>query len=371
MAPSSRKLTSRLWSAMRRPWRRPRHGPQSHASPAEPTPEESPNERVIVNVAHIVDGRGPARKGACLVVVHGGGLGGLGEIGWRYSLEKTEVTIGSAAMNDIRVDQEGVSATHAIITFDDRGVRIASHEPTRATWINDRKLDQETPLADQDRISVGRSIFTLHISDDIDGRYHEEIYRLSTVDGLTQVFNRGYFTEVLGREIPRARRYQRPLALMMLGIDGLERCSDTLGYRASDHALRQVAELIRNRSRKVDLVARYGSEWLGVTLPEVELHDAAAFGVILPERDLHAAAGFAETLREAIEQTRFVFEDHHIPLTISVGVAELEPHITTADALIQISDARLHRAQSLGRNRVVSSADEGEDIDPSESNRQA
>jgi hypothetical protein len=103
--------------------------------------------------------------------------------------------------------------------------------------------------------------------------------------------------------------------------------------------LRQVAELVRDRSRKVDVVARYGGE---------------EFAVILPEIDLHGAAKFGETVREMVEQTRFVFEGRHIPLTISVGVSELEPHISNADDLIQTADARLYRAKQSGRNRVVS-----------------
>jgi diguanylate cyclase (GGDEF)-like protein len=230
-----------------------------------------------------------------------------------------------------------VSRTHATITADDTGVKIRDNESTNGTYVNDHKI-HEAYLKDGDLIKVGRSIFKFLTGDNIESSYHEEIYRLSTVDGLTQIFNKRYFTDTLERELSRARRYDRPLALMMFDIDHFKRCNDTFGHRAGDHVLRQVAELVRDRSRKVDVVARYGGE---------------EFAVILPEIDLHGAAKFAETIREMVEQTRFVFEGRHIPLTVSVGVAELEPHIANADDLIQTADGRLYRAKQSGRNRVV------------------
>jgi diguanylate cyclase (GGDEF)-like protein len=290
-------------------------------------------DETIVTVIHKVEDTGITRRrrDACIVVIYGA------ELGRKYNIEGREMTIGRATVNDICVSQDSVSRTHATITADDSGVKIKDNESTNGTYVNDHKI-HEAYLKDGDLIKVGRSIFKFLTGDNIESSYHEEIYRLSTVDGLTQIFNKRYFTDTLERELSRARRYDRPLALMMFDIDHFKRCNDTFGHRAGDHVLRQVAELVRDRARKVDVVARYGGE---------------EFAVILPEIDLHGAAKFGETIREMVEETRFVFEGRHIPLTISVGVAEIEPHIANADDLIQTADARLYKAKQSGRNRVV------------------
>ena len=224
------------------------------------------------------------------------------------------MTIGRATVNDICVSQDSVSRTHATIMMDENGVKIRDNESTNGTYVNDHKI-HEAYLKDGDLIKVGRSIFKFLTGDNIESSYHEEIYRLSTVDGLTQIFNKRYFVETLERELSRARRYDRPLALMMFDIDHFKRCNDTFGHRAGDHVLRQVAELVRERARKVDVVARYGGEEF--------------FATILPEIDLEGAAQFGETVRKLVEDTRFVFEGRHIPLTISVGVADLDPAVAT------------------------------------------
>ena len=74
-------------------------------------------------------------------------------------------------------------------------------------------------LRDGDFIKIGRTIFKFLTGGNIENAYHEEIYRLTTVDGLTQIFNKRYFLETLEREISRAHRYGRELSLIMFDID--------------------------------------------------------------------------------------------------------------------------------------------------------
>ena len=290
-------------------------------------------DETIVTVIHKVEDTGITRrkKDACIVVIYGA------ELGRKYNIEGREMTIGRATVNDICVSQDSVSRTHATIMMDENGVKVRDNESTNGTYVNDHKI-HEAYLKDGDLIKVGRSIFKFLTGDNIESSYHEEIYRLSTVDGLTQIFNKRYFIETLERELSRARRYDRPLALMMFDIDHFKRCNDTFGHRAGDHVLRQVAELVRERARKVDVVARYGGE---------------EFATILPEIDLDGAAQFGETVRKLVEDTRFVFEGRHIPLTISVGVSDLDTSVANADDLVKRADARLYMAKQSGRNRVV------------------
>ncbi|MCA9688097.1 MAG: GGDEF domain-containing protein [Nannocystaceae bacterium] len=291
-------------------------------------------DETIVTVINKSDesGSGRVKKDACLVVIYGA------ELGRKYNLDGRELTIGRAAVNDICVSQDSVSRTHATLGVEDSGVKIRDNESTNGTYVNDLKI-HEAWLKDGDLIKVGRSIFKFLTGDNIESSYHEEIYRLSTFDGLTNIFNKRHFLETLERELSRARRYDRPLALIMFDIDHFKACNDTFGHRAGDYVLKELAALVRDRARKVDLVARYGGE---------------EFAVILPEIELEGARSFAETIRTMIERATFSFEGHDIPVTISVGVAELTSDIANPDDLIRAADARLYRAKEGGRNRVVS-----------------
>jgi diguanylate cyclase (GGDEF)-like protein len=135
---------------------------------------------------------------------------------------------------------------------------------------------------------------------------------------------------------------------MMFDIDHFKLCNDTFGHRAGDHVLRHIADIVRQRARKVDVVARYGGE---------------EFAVILPEIDLEGSAQFGETVRKLVEDAEFTFEGRTIPVAISVGIADLEPSIANADDLVKRADARLYKAKQNGRNQVVWTDDGDERAD--------
>ncbi len=284
----------------------------------------------VINKSDDSGSKGP-KKEACLVVIYGA------ELGRKYHIDGREMTIGRGTLNDICVSQDSVSRTHATLRVEDHGVKIRDNESTNGTYVNDHKV-HEAWLKDGDLIKIGRAIFKFLSGDNIESLYHEEIYRLSTVDGLTQIFNKRYFIETLERELSRARRYDRPLALVMFDIDHFKQCNDTFGHRAGDFVLREVSDVVRERARKVDVLARYGGE---------------EFAMILPEIDIRGATAFAEKIRAMIGESKFMFEGRHIPVTISIGVAELTPDVATYDDLIKRADARLYKAKQTGRNRVV------------------
>ena len=167
-------------------------------------------------------------------------------------------------------------------------------------------------------------------------RKYEDTLRLSQIDGLTGLANHGHFYKTLEREIERARRYERGLALAMIDIDHFKQYNDRNGHRAGDQALVAVARIIGDRSRAHDVVARYGGE---------------EFAIILPETELEGAHTFGEKLRTAVEGVSL---DGDEPLTISVGAVAFGMNITTTSQLVDIADAEIYRAKSLGRNRTCS-----------------
>lgn len=271
-------------------------------------------------------------SGASLVVIAGE------DLGRRYAIEGEQLSIGRAASNQICVDQGAVSRVHAIVVKDAAGLRLRDNQSTNGTFVNDVKV-REVELKDGDLIKVGMSVFKVLAGDNVEAAYHEKLYELSTIDGLTQLYNKRHFHESLEREIVSARRFGRAISLMVFDIDHFKRCNDTFGHLAGDQVLRELGARLRERVHKTDLAARSGGE---------------EFSVILIGMDIEAAAKFAELIRAIVAAAHFAFEGKDIPVTISVGVAEMGPQITHADQLIQEADSRLYQAKHNGRNRVVS-----------------
>lgn len=260
------------------------------------------------------------------------------QIGKKFVVEGDDFTIGRDEGNDVCVDLDNVSRRHARLTSRDGATYVTDLGSTNGTFINEREVIGEAVIRTGDLLHVGGSIFKFLAGDDIEKGYHETIYSLTIQDGLTQIHNKRYFLEFLEREMPRAHRFRRPLSLMMFDIDFFKKINDQHGHLAGDYVLRELASLVKTRVRREECFARYGGE---------------EFAIVMPEAGLDNARVFAERLRRMIEEKRFVFEDEIIPVTISIGLAELEPHHGDALAFIKDTDANLYKAKHAGRNRVV------------------
>ena len=274
----------------------------------------------------------PIRKGdACLVVIYGT------DLGRRVPLAQSSFEIGRASRSDLPIDQESVSRHHARITKSAEGTfRILDLGSTNGTYVNDVAVS-EAKLKDADQIKIGRSILKFMTGDNVETAYHEEIYRLMTVDGLTQLFNKRFFNEALEREFNRARRYERPLSLVVFDIDHFKLRNDQFGHVAGDAVLRQLAMLIQPKLRRDDIFARIGGEEFAVLLPELPLDAAFATGV---------------RLKVLVETGRFAFDEVDIGCTISVGVACLDDKTESPTDLFRAADSALYRAKEEGRNAV-------------------
>jgi two-component system, cell cycle response regulator len=287
------------------------------------------NKTVVTVISRIADK--PTSKEAALVVIYGM------DLGKKYNLEQPAVIIGRSSKSDIQVDQESVSRNHAKIINTGKTIILRDLGSTNGTYVNDELID-EYVLRDGDLIKIGRTIFKFLSGNNIENSYHEEIYRLTTIDGLTQIYNKRYFLETLEREISRAHRYRRALSLIMFDIDLFKKVNDTFGHLAGDYVLKHLAAVLKTKIRREDIMARYGGE---------------EFAIILPEIDNHNAMQFADKVRKLIEKTGFKFEDTKIPLTVSVGVASLADEVQDAAAFIRVADEHLYKAKQDGRNRVA------------------
>ncbi|MEZ4299587.1 MAG: GGDEF domain-containing protein [Polyangiaceae bacterium] len=279
----------------------------------------------------------PASSGntqACLVVIYGA------DLGKRISLGDDAIEMGRSPTVAVPVDDDAASRTHARIRRHGDTFVVTDLGSTNGTYVNDA-LIHERPLVDGDQVKVGRTIFKFIQGSDIELLYHEQIYRVMTFDGLTQVSNRRTFDSALEREISRSKRYARLVSLILFDIDHFKRINDAHGHVAGDAVLRQVAGLVAANVRREDTVARTGGEEFAVLAPEVPLENAVSV---------------AEKLRGLIEASPCRFEGNQIPVTSSFGVASfLGDADGTAAELYRKADERLYAAKRAGRNRVVAS----------------
>jgi len=167
----------------------------------------------------------------------------------------------------------------------------------------------------------------------------ERLGNLSTTDDLTGASNRSYFLEMSKMEFYRARRYQRPLAVLMIDGDRFKTINDSHGHAAGDVVLRGLTKTCQGVLRASDIFARVGGEEFAATLP-----DTGADG----------ALEVAERLRQAVEEAVFEIEDGTAKITISIGVAVISDETQEYEVLLKQADDALYEAKEAGRNKVVS-----------------
>lgn len=272
----------------------------------------------------------------CLVVIYTAEPGLLGK---RFVLDKSPTRLGRGADSQIVLEGDSVSRRHAHLERRAGAWYVVDDGSTNGTYVNEEQIAREQLLVNGDRIKVGPSILKFLSGADAEAKYHEEIYRMTIVDGLTQIHNKRALFEALEKELMRARRYERDLSLLMFDIDFFKRINDQYGHLAGDHVLRELARIVQERIRREEVFARYGGE---------------EFVILLPETPLPGAAALAESLRARVANHAFVFQGERIPVTVSIGTALLGENDKVASDLIQRADEKLYEAKRGGRNRVCS-----------------
>jgi diguanylate cyclase (GGDEF)-like protein len=193
--------------------------------------------------------------------------------------------------------------------------------------INEVQLQLAKAMADT--IALALANLKLRVS------LHDQSIR----DPLTDLFNRRYLEETLEREIHRAARLQRSVAVIMLDIDHFKRFNDTFSHEAGDTLLRELGVFLKQQIRGGDFACRYGGEEFILILPEISLED----------------------LRQSAERLRKKVKELHIPyaggaleaITLSLGIALFPVHGATGKAVVHAADEALYEAKHQGRDRIV------------------
>ncbi len=189
------------------------------------------------------------------------------------------------------------------------------------------------------------SIFSSQVAVALENtRLYSEVRRLAITDDLTGLYNRRGIFELGQRELLRMRRVRRPLAVILLDLDGFKRINDVYGHEAGDQVIQSIGSLCRSCVRAIDLVGRYGGE------------AGDEFVLLLPETCLPDAQQVAERLRQTMAETDILFEGGCERISASFGVAALTADMLdekTLQDLIHIADQAMYEAKNTGKARVV------------------
>jgi len=172
---------------------------------------------------------------------------------------------------------------------------------------------------------------------------NSRLYLMATLDRMTRLYIHHYFQERLHDEIKRSIRNVTPLSFIMIDIDHFKKFNDTYGHQQGDLVLKEVATLLKEHVRNIDIPARYGGE---------------EFAVILPETELDSALVISERLRQIIEEHEFPGQEIVLKVTVSLGVAQFNSDKDkNREDLIRKADRALYQAKQNGRNMVVADRD--------------
>ena len=167
----------------------------------------------------------------------------------------------------------------------------------------------------------------------IEEQKYRELATTATRDGLTGLYDKATFAQLLRDELTRQARYGRPVTLVLMDLDHFKRINDTFGHADGDVVLHDVADTLQTQARTSDICGRFGGE---------------EFAVILPEVATDGGALFAERVRKAVQER---FAKTPYACTVSLGVATALPGIK-AEELVRAADSALYVAKHAGRNNV-------------------
>ncbi len=164
------------------------------------------------------------------------------------------------------------------------------------------------------------------------------LHNLAAADALTGLYNRSMLFKVVGMLISSARRHKQELAVLSVDVDGCQKINEKYGRAGGDAAIKVIAETMAEQLRTSDVIGRVGGN---------------EFALFLPATDEYRGSVVAEKLRTAVEAIPFSIGDSNIVLTISVGVADIQPHHKTPDDMLRAAEYALRSAKQGGRNRAM------------------
>lgn len=269
---------------------------------------------------------------ACLIVIRGSPQGK------RFELNKEKMTIGRDLNIDVTVNDSNVSRKHAEIFKEKTEIKLRDLNSTNGTYVNDKKVKEIVTLHKEDMIKMGNTILKFLPRGELEVFYMGTLESQAHTDSLTKVYNKGHIMEALEAEFKRAKALHTDFSLLIMDLDHFKKINDTYGHDAGDYVLKEACQVIRTKVLpKSAIFGRFGGE---------------EFIILLPKTALESASALAETIREQLEKHSFIYEDKKIPVTTSIGVAEISVETDSSNALFKSADKAVYQAKAEGRNRV-------------------
>ncbi|MGE5049012.1 MAG: diguanylate cyclase [Deltaproteobacteria bacterium] len=264
------------------------------------------------------------------------------QVGELHRLTPDLVTVIGRGDADLRVRDDGVSRRHCSIQPRGRGALLVDLGSANGTFVDGERVGEKL-LSNDDRFQIGTSTtFKFSIADELEAAVQRKLVDAALREPLTGLYSRRHFQERFAAEVAVAHRHGRPLSLLLVDVDHFKRVNDRYGHLAGDEVLKTVARALSQGIRIEDILARFGGE---------------EFVVLAREADATAAMALAERLRQLVEVAQTLWESGDevpigIPVTVSVGVAQLGPDQNERD-LFQSADGATYQAKEQGRNRVL------------------
>lgn len=254
-------------------------------------------------------------------------------LGHQIELGDTEVIVGRTSDCAISLPHPSVSRRHCRIWREDGRYHIEDLGSTNRTYLNGDSITR-AELRDGDQIGIGNNAIKFFVGTSIEAHYHSELIDLAIIDSLTGFYNRRHFRSLLDEEIGKAR--SGTLCLLMLDLDHFKTFNDEHGHLVGDHVLSAVAQVIRENMPTGTTIGRLGGE---------------EFGIVVQASKRSAAVALAESVRKAVASKPIPVGELRLPVTVSIGVAELGTSMDSS-SLLRAADEQLYRAKEEGRNRV-------------------
>ncbi len=270
---------------------------------------------------------------ACVILIRGAPQGK------RYELTKSSSFIGRDASADITVNDQNVSRKHAEIIKEGSTYKVRDNNSTNGTFLNDKQITTEAlELKKEDMIKIGNTILKFLPAGEIEIFYYGSLEDAAHTDALTKIYNKGYIMEALEAEFKRAKALHHDFSIIIMDLDHFKKLNDNFGHDAGDYVLKEACKIIKEKTLpKTALFGRFGGE---------------EFLILLPTAGISSAMDTAEKVRSTLEKHDFMYDGKKLPVTASVGVAEMAVDVDSANTLFRQADKAVYQSKHGGRNRV-------------------
>ncbi len=267
-------------------------------------------------------------------------MGPVQQVGKQWPIEKSGVILGRSAETYVYIDDRSVSKKHAEITIDGKDIFIIDLESTNGTEVGGVRLKAgvKQKLTNNDQVKVGNVILKYLEQGNLESYTTRKTFDKTQVDPLTQIFNKGALVAQGHESVKKAKLIDVPLGVIVFDLDNFKSVNDTYGHPAGDYVLKELSDVILKKLiRSEDFFARFGGE---------------EFCLILLGSPLKKSIEVAERIRTTIEGHSFKWKGTKLPVTISIGVANLDASMETWEQVFEKADQAAYLSKKNGKNRV-------------------